>query len=103
MLEKYARRRRAWRSRRQQGANGVNRISILRLLVGPPPGDSGEAHRDPRAVAAGALDALEVQLEDQLRFDGANRPELLQRVSPDEGVHLPDLLIGQAGIRLGEG
>ena len=35
-------------------------------------------------------------------FTDVHRAELLERVAPDERVHLADLLVGQARVRLGE-
>src|SRR5688572_21212372 len=78
-------------------------VRVPRRLVLAHAQHPRETHRDPRLVPRRALDAFEPQFEDQLRLHRAHGAEALERVLADEGVDLADLLVGESGVRLGEG
>src|SRR5258705_3404624 len=90
-------------SKPRQTHRVLERIRLPDRLVLAHPQHAGKPHGDAGLVARGALDSLESQLEDQLRLHRAHRAEALERVPADEGVHLADLLVGEAGVGLGEG
>src|SRR5690349_7635164 len=80
-------------SRRKSGQAGErerigNRVRLPRRLVLAHPQHPGKTHGNPRLVAAGALDALEAQLEDELGLHGAHGAEPVERVLADERVDL---------------
>src|SRR5579872_251303 len=77
-------------------------VGFFSLLIVPPAGHPWKAHCDSGAVPRALLDAFERQLEDQLRLDGAHRPELLDRVPPHEGIHFADLVVAESRIGLRE-
>src|SRR5438552_3245651 len=80
----------------------LDRVGVANGLVLADAKHAREAHRDSRLVAFGALDALESQLEDELRLHDAHRTEALDRALADERVDLADLLVGETRIRLRE-
>jgi hypothetical protein len=50
-------------------ADRLDRVGLLRTLVGPVPLDPCEAKRNAARIARAALDAVERDLDDQLRAD----------------------------------
>src|SRR5256885_14567551 len=78
----------------------LQRVSILRRLVGAPPRDAREADGDSAAVPGALGDPFEMQLEYVHRLDRAHGAEPLDGVLPDPAVEAVDLLVGQARIGL---
>src|SRR3989449_5643355 len=76
----------------------LQRVSVLRRLVGAPPRDAREADGDSAAVPGALGDPFEMQLEYVHRLDRAHGAEPLDGVLPDPAVEAVDLLVGQAGI-----
>src|SRR3954465_13598178 len=56
--------------------------------------------RDPGPVPRRFLNALEGELENQLRLDVVHRAEFLDGVAPDKAVDFGDLFVAQSGVRL---
>src|SRR5687768_6584229 len=86
----------------QEVTEGRKRIGFTCGFVLSPAQNPRKANRDPRLVSGRSLYSLESKLEDLLRLHGANRPELLYRISTDPCVELADLRVGKPGVRLGE-
>ncbi len=78
-------------------------ICLICRLIPSNPGDPGEAHRDPRLVAAGALDIVEQHFEHEPWLHGTHRSEPLRGVAPDPPIQLDQLGVGVAGIGLADG
>src|SRR3546814_13915900 len=63
-------------------------------------GDAGEAHGDAGFVAGRAGDAVEGDLQDQLRLHDAHRAEAVDGVVSDPAVELAQFLVGESEIGL---
>src|SRR5687768_4027639 len=87
-----------WPASSRERLQRVEAVGVGRRLVGAPAQDPREAHGDAGLVPAGAVDALEAELEDVLGLHGAHRPEPLERVRADPAVEPQDLGVVEARV-----
>ena len=64
--------------------------------------DSGEPEGEADFAAVGVLDAFEGDLENELRFNGADGAESSGDVFPDKLVNFLDFFVGKSGVSLGD-
>src|SRR6185312_9006727 len=80
----------------------VDRIGFTRRFISPYAIDPREAHGHPGLVAGRAGDAVEGDLQHQLRFDLAHWPEAVGGVVAHPLVEPAQLLVGEAEIGLAD-